>query len=88
VGHYFRPGYGTKTGGGTNAERGPVLKVGNKEHAWRLRYDPQADDGRDTIIVTLDKQRVTLTLAKEDRAEGAIFDRFGLFNVQSGMWHA
>ncbi len=87
VGHYFRPGYGTTTGGGSNAERGPLLPMDDNEHAWTLRYDPQATDGRGAIHVTLDAQRVSLALREGDRAEGATFDRFGLFNIQSGGWH-
>lgn len=87
VGHYFRPGYSTQTGAGSNAESGPLLAPDKTEHKWTLRYDPTAADGQGEITVTLDDQQVTLPLAAGDRAAGAQFDRFGLFNMQSGGWH-
>ncbi len=87
VGHYFRPGYGTETGNGLNADRGPLLRIDKMKHAWTMRYDPHAAGGRGVIVVTLDEQQVSLPLAEHDREQGATFDRFGLFNVQSGGWH-
>ncbi len=87
VGHYFRPGYGTKTGDGSNAPRGPVLPVDNTRHKWTLSYDPHAANERGVITVTLDDEQVSLELGEGDREQGATFDRFGLFNIQSGGWH-
>lgn len=87
VGHYFRPGYATQSGDGSNAERGPVLPVDNTKHKWTLRYDPHAANERGVITVTLDEEQVSLELGEGDRREGATFDRFGLFNMQSGGWH-
>ncbi len=45
---------------------------------------PIAADGNGQIIVTFDKQTQTLTLKSEHRKIGATFDRFGLFNLQTG----
>ena len=52
-----------------------------------MRYDPEASEGRGAIVVTLDERRKTLTLDAQDRKRGAEFDRFGMFNFQSGGWH-
>lgn len=87
VGHYFRPGYGTQSGDGRNAETGPVLRPDGATHRWRLAYDPAAAEERGEITVELDGARQSLTLAEGDRRRGARFDRFGLMNMQSGGWH-
>ena len=87
VGHYFRPGYGTAGGSGSNAEQGPILRTDARRHSWSMRYDPKARGGRGQIVVTLDDQQARLNLGEHDRARGATFDRFGLFNMQSGGWH-
>lgn len=87
VGHFFRPGYGTRTGGGRNAETGPVLRPDGVTHRWRLEYDPAGADKRGEITVALDDFRQAMPLDVGARAVGASFDRFGLFNLQSGGWH-
>ena len=83
VGHYFRPGYGTRTGRGDNAAEGPLLHPDGKVRHWSINYSPD----NATITVTLDDHIQTMPVAKEALAEGAHFDRFGLFNLQSGGWH-
>ena len=35
----------------------------------------------------MDESSVSLELDKEDFKDGAMFDRFGVFNHQSGGWH-
>jgi len=87
VGHYFRPGYATETGTGLNSDRGPVLRADGRPHRWSLHYDPQGADRRGEITVTLDGAQAAMALDLKDRKRGAAFDRFGLFNIQSGGWH-
>lgn len=93
VGHYFRPAYATSTGNhdaptleGTLQSR-PVIIPGNQVHHWSLHYQPEAANGRGRIRVTFDGQPHELDLNADAQAEGATFDRFGLFNIQSGGHH-
>ena len=83
VGHYVRPGYGTQTGRGRNAESGPVLLADGTWHQWSIDYHPK----KRLVTATLDESSVSLELDKEDFKDGAMFDRFGVFNHQSGGWH-
>ena len=93
VGHYFRAAYSTSqgnreapTGEGTAEER-PVVLPGATVHRWSMHYQPEAAGGRGRITVRFDDRTNTLDLKEGARREGAVFDRFGLFNVQSGGHH-
>jgi hypothetical protein len=83
VGHYFHPSLATAKGTRSQAAAGPVLTPG-KVHDWSLVYDPTAEGGNGAITITLDKESVTLPLKKGIKAEGARFDRFGLFTSNIG----
>lgn len=83
AGHYFRPGYGTSQASGANADRGPIVLPDGQVHQWSVDYDPTTAQ----ITVLLDGQEVVLALPHEHLQQGAVFDRFGLFNMQSGGWH-
>ena len=93
VGHYFRAAYSTSTGNhhaptgeGTAGER-PVVQPGSSVHRWSLNYNPQAAGGRGMITVSFDDRVHQLELDEQARNQGARFDRFGFFNVQSGGHH-
>ena len=83
VGHYFHPALATAKGTKSQAAVGPVLTPG-KVHEWSLVYDPAAEGGNGAITVTLDKESVTLPLKKGLKAQGARFDRFGVFTSNIG----
>jgi hypothetical protein len=83
VGHYFQPSLATAQGAHAQAKAGPVLTPG-KVYDWSLVYDPTAEVGNGAITVTLDKESVTLALKKGFKAQGASFDRFGLFTPSIG----
>jgi hypothetical protein len=83
VGHYFHPSLATAKGTRAQAPAGPVLVPG-KVHDWSLVYDPAAEGGTGAVTVTLDKESVTLPLKKGVKAQGASFDRFGLFTSNIG----
>lgn len=87
AGHYFRPGYGTSDGAGSNADRGPIVLPDGRVHRWSLHYEPNEADGAGRIRVMLDDQEVVMPVTADHREAGADFDRFGLFNMQSGGWH-
>jgi hypothetical protein len=83
VGHYFHPSLATAKGTKAQAAAGSVLTPG-KVYDWSLVYDPVAEQGRGAVTVTLGKESVTLPLKKGIRAQGARFDRFGLFTSNVG----
>jgi hypothetical protein len=84
VGHYFRPEVRTATGAGLAAQSGPIIRPDGKAHRWELRYAPVPADGSGRITVTFDGAEQTIILKPEQRRAGAKFDRFGLFNCQTG----
>lgn len=83
VGHYFHPSLATASAARSQSDAGPVLAPG-KVHRWSLVYEPAAEGGKGTVRVTLDDQSVTLALKQGVRAQGASFDRFGLFTSTIG----
>jgi hypothetical protein len=83
VGHSFHPSLTTAKGAKAQAAAGPVLTPG-KAYDWSLVYDPTAEEGRGAATVTLGKESVTLALKKGVKAQGARFDRFGVFTPKVG----
>src|SRR5262249_30651972 len=51
-------------------------------HDWSLSYDPQALGGRGEMTFVLDGQTYKAPLGQGHRADGATFNRFGLWNQQ------
>jgi hypothetical protein len=93
VGHYFRAAYSTSsgshdapTGEGTPHER-PIVQPATTLHVWSIDYDPRGAGGVGRIVVSLDNVPHALDLKPTARAEGAILDRFGVFNLQAGGHH-
>ncbi len=57
-------------------------------HTWSLEYDPNGAPGNGLITFVLDGKGYTQALAPDHKVDGAEFNRFGVFNVQttgSGM---
>jgi hypothetical protein len=84
VGHYFRPEIRTANGSGLAAESGPLIRPDGTPHQWELRYSPVAAGGSGRVTVKFDGAEQTITLKPEHRRLGAAFDRFGIFNCQTG----
>jgi hypothetical protein len=82
VGHYFRPEYWSATGAGNSAKEGPLIRPDGTKHRWALEYEPKGDGGE--MRVTFDGKIQTLAISPEHRRMGASFDRFGIFNIQTG----
>ena len=61
----------------------PILQPG-KNFDWSLVYNPAANGSHGSITVTLGEKSVTLALKPGLKAEGATFDRFGMFTSQAG----
>lgn len=81
--------YGTqtwKTGGGGAFEgiyqttSTPMYLADGTVHQWKLDYDPNGADGQGLIAFQVDDQRFSTALDPGHRAEGAVFNRFGIFN--------
>jgi hypothetical protein len=84
IGHYFRPQYQTAAGEGQMKESGPIIRPDSSIHQWSIQYSAKAANGNGAIDVKFDDKVETLVLTPEHRKQGAIFDRFGLFNLQVG----
>jgi hypothetical protein len=82
TGRIVQPLYGTRTG--SKHRGGPMLSFvpDGRVYEWTLEYDPTAADGRGVIRFTLGGKSMTMPLNEGDRAIGAAFDRFGVFNMQ------
>ena len=50
-------------------------------HKWSISYDPKANDGHGSIMVSIDDQRAVCHVSPEHRLDGATFNRCGLLNV-------
>ncbi len=83
LGHYFHPAFTTALLTKGLAPAGPVLAPG-KVYDWSLLYDPAAEGGQGAIQVTLGQDSVTFPLKKGIKAQGARFDRFGVFTPAIG----
>ena len=84
--------YGTKhlrTGGGHTFEgdryqttKTKPFPADGRPHRWNLTYDPEGHDGDGLITFTLNDQTVKTPLVPGHKADGASFNRFGIFNQQ------
>lgn len=52
-------------------------------HEWSLTYDPDAAKGLGEITFVLDGQSYVIVLKEGHKADGVIFNRFGIMNVQT-----
>ena len=84
VGHYFRPVYANSQGQYEIMKEGPVIRPTGTSHPWHLSYTPEANDGQGQITVTFNGETISLNLKSGVRADGAVFDRFGLLSYQRG----
>ena len=84
IGHYFRPAFQDRAGARSTPKAGPIIRPDRRFHSRSPHYLPRAADGQGQITVTFDGHVQTLTLTPKQRADGAVFDRFGLFNLQEG----
>jgi hypothetical protein len=83
VGRHMTPMYGTSAGSTRFAgQPWPLLRPDGTVMDWAIEYDPSAAGGLGAITVTLDSVTRTLVLDAGARAEGALMDRFGIFNMQ------
>ena len=82
AGFVENPGGGKRIRSAAHGEPKPLFYPDGRVYDWTLEYDPQANSGGGTITFTLGSETATLNLAPGLKAEGATFDRFGMFNMQ------
>jgi hypothetical protein len=84
--------YGTShwlTGGGATFEgryqttRTPPFAADGTAHQWKFEYDPDANDNQGGLRFVFDGREFTAELLPEHKADGAVFDRFGMVNQQN-----
>ena len=64
-------------------ERGPIIIPDRISRDFTFNYDPdQGEHGK--ITVTLDNDKFSYDLTKEQRSTGSTFNRFGLLNPRKG----
>lgn len=54
---------------------------GGAVHKWSLRYDPNGNNGGGVVTATIGDQTAVCNLSDGHKADGAIFNRFGLLNL-------
>ncbi len=84
VGLLFMPMYGTSEGAWDigDANRSPWFVDDGKPLDWSIIYDPGAAEGRGAVTATLGDQSFTLPLKVGEKEQGAVMNRFGIFNMQ------
>ena len=75
--------YGTgvwRAGGGSFGGEAPI-PTGAADYPFSLNYDPDGAEGRGTVTATLGSHTSVMTLDSGHKADGAMFNRFGILNV-------
>ncbi len=54
---------------------------GGRVHRWSLRYDPDGNEGKGVVTATLGGETAVCLLEDGHRADGAVFNRFGIMTV-------
>jgi hypothetical protein len=55
-----------------------------QRHPFKFSYDPKANNNVGRITLTLDQETISIDLDERQRAEGAVFDRFGVASLRTG----
>jgi hypothetical protein len=78
---YLEYGTGLWRAGGTSFGGEAALPTGASVYPFSLTYDPHGAAGLGTITAALAGYSVVLTLDGGHKADGALFNRFGILNV-------
>jgi len=83
AGRFFMSMYGTRSfREHLHPDKSPWFMPGPEVHEFSIVYDPEGADGRGTVTATLGERSGTLELPAGAKEEGAILNRFGIFNMQ------
>ena len=95
IGRFMAPSYGTSKARVERTPEGRKQFFGSRTggvdltfvpdgrvYDWTLSYDPEANEGHGAVTLALNDQSETLNLEPGAREEGAVLNRFGVFNTQ------
>lgn len=72
---------GTWRGHGTKLQL--PIDLSRQQHSFKLDYNPAANSGAGAVRIAVDGNPMSMTLPEGFKADGASFNRFGIFNT---MW--
>ncbi|PYJ59202.1 MAG: hypothetical protein DME24_13575, partial [Verrucomicrobia bacterium] len=78
---YLEYGTGLWRAGGTSFGGEAAIPSGAANYPFSLNYDPNGAGGLGTVTATIGSYSAVLTLDSGHKADGAIFNRFGILNV-------
>jgi hypothetical protein len=78
--HWLTAGGGTFEGEHYQTTPTKPFPADGTVHTWALAYDPNGNQGNGELLFTLDGKEFRRPLAPGHKADGAEFDRFGMFN--------
>jgi hypothetical protein len=70
-----------RTSDGANGRRIPIEFARSEPHSWTLEYDPGGNNGQGVVTATIDGVQAVCHLDPGHRADGAMFNRFGVQTV-------
>jgi hypothetical protein len=86
--HWLTAGGGCFEGDRYQTTPTKPFRADGTEHTWQLSYDPEGAEGNGLMTLVLDGKAYPQPLVPGHKADGAEFNRFGVFNMQntgSGM---
>src|SRR5205809_4564858 len=78
---YLEYGTGLWRAGGTSFGGEAAIPSGAANYPFSLNYDPNGAGGLGTVTATIGSYSTVMTLDSGHKADGAIFNRFGILNV-------
>src|SRR2546421_11755187 len=78
---YLEYGTGLWRAGGTAFGGEAAIPSGSADYPFSLNYDPNGAGGLGTVTATFGSYSTVLTLDSGHKADGALFNRFGILNV-------
>src|SRR2546426_11713203 len=78
---YLEYGTGLWRAGGASFGGEAAIPSGAANYPFSLNYDPNAAGGSGTVTATFGSYSTVMTLDSGHKADGAIFNRFGILNV-------
>src|SRR5215210_6719499 len=78
---YLEYGTGLWRAGGTSLGGEAAIPTGAADYPFSFTYDPNGAGGRGTVTATLGGYSTVMTLEAGHKADGALFNRFGILNV-------
>jgi hypothetical protein len=81
--NYLAGGGGAFEGPRYQTTRTPWFKPDGTSHTWTLEYDPDGANGDGLIKFTVDDRKYEVAFDPGHKADGAVFDRFGIWNAQT-----